>query len=172
MSLALFGLLYVPFMAGPQIGLGMDRVVASIRFNGPVFLGIRHLTNPVVAAGLAGALGLTVAVWCRWRLPREEPAGWAWPMAVALACGPVIYLALLYFTPRIPSATHRVDVQHATVYLVWRLPLGKLWTVPFVVLIFENAASRWPVALAAIRTRLVRRKAFGEVEAPEHASCD
>ena len=158
-GVALLGLLYVPFMAGPQIGLGMDRVVASIRFNGPIFRGIRHLTNPVVAAGFAIALGLLVAAWCRWKLPREEPAGWAWPMAVALACGPVIYpWYLLYFTPFLFSAATAPLIAWTfsvlPVYLVWRLPYyRKLWTVPSVVLVFEYGVALGAVALAAIRTR-------------------
>ena len=50
LGVALMALLYLPFIAGPQIGLGMDRVVASIRFNGPVFRGVRLLSNPAVAA--------------------------------------------------------------------------------------------------------------------------
>lgn len=162
LGLALFALLYVPFMAGPQIGLGMDRVVASIRFNGPVFRGVRTLTNPAVAAGIAVVLGLAVAAWCRWRLPREEPAAWAWPMAVALACGPVIYpWYLLYFTPFLFS-TATVPLVAWTfsvlpVYLVWTLPYyRKLWTVPTAVLIVE-----YGVALTAVLAGFVRRTRSG-----------
>ena len=158
-GVALLGLLYVPFMAGPQIGLGMDRVVASIRFNGPVFRGVRALTNPAVAAGLAVALGLAAAAWCRWKLPRDEPAAWAWPMAIALACGPVIYpWYLLYFTPFLFGATTVPLVAWTfsvlPVYLVWTLPYyRKLWTVPTAVLLFEYGIAAIAVLFAAVRRR-------------------
>ena len=159
LGIALFGLLYVPFMAGPQIGLGMDRVVASIRFNGPFFRGVRALTNPAVAAGLAVVLGLIAAAWCRWKLPREEPAAWAWPMAIALACGPVIYpWYLLYFTPFMFSSTTVPLVAWTfsvlPVYLVWVLPYyRKLWTVPTAVLWFQ-----YGTAIAAIVVAVLRRR--------------
>ena len=157
LAAALFGLLYVPFMAGPQVGLGMDRVVASIRFNGPVFRGIRHLTHPAVAAAVAVLLGLAVAAWCRWKLPREAPAGWAWPMAVALACGPVIYpWYLLYFAPFLfTAATLPLTVwmfSALPVYLVWEIPYyRKLWVVPPVVLVFEYGLAFAAIVIAWIR---------------------
>ena len=163
LGFALFGLLYVPFIAGPQIGLGMDRVVASIRFNGPVFKGVRALTNPAIAAALAVALGFAAAVWCRWKLPREEPAAWAWPMAIALACGPVIYpWYLLYFAPFLFSAATLPLIAWTfsvlPVYLVWQLPYyRKLWTVPTVVLIVEYAIAAAAVVVAITRRQLNRQ---------------
>ena len=84
-----------------------------------------------------------------------------------------------------PAVFHAFMFTAATAPLIaWtfsttRLPrvapaaLRKLWTVPFVVLIFEYAASRWqrwrspPFALVSCAGRL-----SDEVEAPEHASCD
>ena len=170
MGMALFALLYVPFMAGPQIGLGMDRVVASIRFNGPIFRGIRLLTNPAVAAAIAVALGLLVAAWCRWKLPPEEPAGWAWPMAVALACGPVIYpWYLLYLTPFLFTAATAPLLAWTfsvlPVYLVWQLPYyRKLWAVPPIVLAFE-----YGVAAAAVLVALARRRLTSTTKDPTSA---
>ena len=157
LGLALFGLLYIPFMGGPQIGLGMDRVVSSIRFNGPIFRGVRHLTNPALAAALAVGLGLIAAAWCRWKLPREEPAGWAWPMAIALACGPVIYpWYLLYFTPFLfSSATVQLvawTFSVLPVYLVWSIPAyRKPWTVPAAVLLAEYGTALAAVVVATLR---------------------
>ena len=159
LGIALFGLLYVPFMAGPQIGLGMDRVVASIRFNGPIFRGVRSVSNPAVAAAAAVGLGVLVAIWCRWKLPREEPAAWAWPMAVALLCGPVIYpWYLLYFAPFLFSAATVPLIAWTfsvmPVYLVWVLPYyRKLWTVPTGVLIFEYGALLAAMVAAVIWNR-------------------
>ena len=70
-------------------------------------------------------LGLAVAAWARWKLAASDPAAWAWPMAVALACAPVIYpWYLLYLTPFLFSA--------ATVPLmVWTLTA----TLAYVVLV-------------------------------------
>ena len=159
LGIALFGLLYAPFMAGPQIGLGMDRVVASIRFNGPIFRALREVSNPAVAAGVAVALGVAVAVWCRWKLPVEEPGAWAWPMAVALACGPVIYpWYLLYFSPFLfsnataPLIAWTFSVM--PVYLVWQLPYyRKLWAVPPLVLVIEYGIAGAAAVLAALRRK-------------------
>ena len=155
LGVALFALLYVPFMAGPQIGLGMDRVVASIRFNGPLFRGVRFLTNPAVAAALAVGLGVLAALWCRWKLRADDPAAWAWPMAIALAFGPVIYpWYLLYFTPflftlaAVPLIAWTFSV--VPVYLVWIVDAyRKPWTVPPSVLVFE-----YGIFLAAIAATL------------------
>jgi hypothetical protein len=159
-GVALLGLLYVPFMAGPQIGgLGMDRVVASIRFNGPVLRGVRALSHPAVAAAFAVGLGLAAAAWCRWKLPREEPAAWAWPMAIALVCGPVIYpWYLLYFTPFLFGAATLPLIAWTfsvlPVYLVWHLPsYRKPWTVPAAVLVFEYGALVAAVLYAARKGR-------------------
>ena len=169
---ALMGLLYVPFIGGPQIGLGMDRVVASIRFNGPVFRGVRLLTNPAVAAAFAVALGLAVAAWCRWKLPREEPAAWAWPMAVALACGPVIYpWYLLYFAPFLFSALTVPLIAWTfsvlPVYLVWQLPYyRKLWTVPTAVLIAEYGIAASAIAISIFRRNVGRVFRPGSLPGP------
>ena len=159
LGIALMALLYVPFMAGPQVGLGMDRVVASIRFNGPIFRAVRELTNPVIAAGFAVGLGFLIAVWCRWRLSADHPGAWAWPMATALACGPVIYpWYLLYFTPflftasAVPLIAWTFSV--VPVYLVWVVDAyRKPWTVPAAVLLFEFGV----VLLAAVGTALFLR---------------
>ncbi len=68
---------------------------------------IAAASTPQVAAGTAVILGLLVAVWARWRLEASDPAGWAWPMAVALACAPVVYpWYLLSFTPFLLHQRH------------------------------------------------------------------
>ena len=156
---ALFLLLYLPFSGGPQLALGgVSRVVAHIRFNGPVFQAIRDLSNPVVAAGVAVLLGLVVAVWCRWKLGERHPASWAWPMAASLVCAPVIYpWYLLYTTPflltpaTLPIAAWTVSV--VPVYLVWHFARsGGRWIVPgeviaaeFAIVILAAAFALWRV---------------------------
>jgi hypothetical protein len=141
---ALFALLYLPFTSGGTVPLGaVPNVVAFIRFNGPVFRALAHLGTPQIAAAIAVGAGFLIAVWARWQWRADEPAAWAWPMAVALAGAPVIYpWYLLYFTPFLCSAlTAPLIVWTFTVfpvYLVWYVPaLRKPWVVPESVMVFE-----------------------------------
>ena len=143
---ALLVLLYLPFSGGPQIALaGMTRVVEHIRFNGPVFQAIRTGFNPMVAGATAVLLGLLAAAWCRWRLGETHPASWAWPMALALVCAPVIYpWYLLYFTPflvtraTVPLIAWTISV--VPVYYVWEMSRqGGTWVVPVEILLLEFA---------------------------------
>ncbi len=166
-GVALFALLYIPFSGGPQIALGgITRVVEHIRFNGPVFRVLRELTTPAIAAAAAVALGLLVAAWCRWRLAAHHPAAWAWPMAVALACAPVVYpWYLLYTTPflvvrsTLPILIWTISI--LPVYVVWDLArTGGRWIVPGPVLIFQYAAV---VSVAAfLAAQRWRRRALRE----------
>ena len=103
---ATLALLYLPFMTGWTIPLGaITNVVAHIRFNSPIFRPLAWVITPSGAAAFALIAGLATAGWARWKLPMDSPAAWAWPMAVAVACAPVIYpWYLLYFTPFLVSA--------------------------------------------------------------------
>ena len=130
-------LLYLPFMGGGASPLGaVPNVVEHIRFNSPVFRPLAWAANPSGAAAFALIAGLATAVWARWRLEANDPAAWAWPMAIALACAPVIYpWYLLYFTPFLVSAaTAPLSVWTWTVipvYLVWEwAQFGGRWRVP------------------------------------------
>jgi alpha-1,6-mannosyltransferase len=129
--------LYLPFSSAGAVPLGaVPNVVAFIRFNGPLFKGLAALTSPTGAAAIAVLSGLAVAAWMRWRRPADDPAAWAWPMAVALACAPVIYpWYLLYFTPFLFTlATLPLIVwtySAIPVYIVWELSKhGHRWFVP------------------------------------------
>jgi len=118
-------------------------VVQHVRFNGPVFRFFAGLTSPDVAARIALGLGLATAAWCRWKLADDDPAAWAWPMAVAIACAPVIYpWYLLYFTPfllfpsTLPLAVWTCSV--LMTYTVWNvIREGGRWVVPRPVLWVE-----------------------------------
>lgn len=144
--------LYLPFVSGTDIPLGaVPNVVAHIRFNGPLFRMFAGLANPQFAAAVAIGLGLGAAAWARWRLDVNDPAAWAWPMAIALACAPVVYpWYLLYFTPflvtaaTLPLLTWTFTV--IPVYVVWELALhGGRWVVPAAIVVAEYAA---PCAVA------------------------
>jgi len=170
---ALFAVLCLMFTRGGALPLGaVPNVVAYIRFNGPVFKFIAELSNPQVAALIAVALGMLAAGWARWRLDAGDPAAWAWPMAIALACAPVIYpWYLLYLTPFLFGvATLPLTAWSFTVmatYVLWHLKRhGGHWVVPGSVVLVE-----YVVPLAAVaallwrRTDLARRAADSPVEA-------
>jgi hypothetical protein len=129
--------LYLPFASAGALPLGaVPNVVAFIRFNGPLFKALAALTEPQGAAAIAVLSGLAAAAWMRWRRTADDPAAWAWPMAVALACAPVIYpWYLLYFTPFLfTTATLPLIVwtySAIPVYVVWELSKhGHRWFVP------------------------------------------
>jgi hypothetical protein len=153
-------LLYLTFTHGHTLPLGaVPNVVAHIRFNGPLFRTIARLDSPQLAAIVAVALGMIAAAWARWRLDAANPAAWAWPMAVALACAPVIYpWYLLYLTPFLfTAATVPLAAWTLTViptYVVWHIARhGGRWAVPAAVMAVEFAV---PAALAV--HHLLRRR--------------
>jgi hypothetical protein len=114
--------------------------------------------TPQGAAAFAVLAGLTAAAWMRWRTTADDPAAWAWPMALSLAAAPVVYpWYLLYFTPFLfTRATLPLLVWTYTaipVYLVWHLSRdGYRWVVPVRVLMFEYGT----VLLVLIVQGLVR----------------
>lgn len=152
---ALLALLYLTFTRGGSLPFGaVPNVVAYIRFNGPLFRVIAWLFgSPQAAALIAVASGTLVAAWARWRLGAGNPAAWAWPMAIALACAPVIYpWYLLYLTPFLftiatwPLTAWTLSVM--ATYTVWHISRnGGRWFVPTAVLWIEYAL---PVALGAL----------------------
>lgn len=159
-------LLYVPFTAGSSLAVGaVPNVVAHIRFNGPVFKLIAAAATPQAAAMVAVLLGLGVAAWARWRLDAADPAAWAWPMAVALLCAPVIYpWYLLYLTPFLfTTATLPLLAWTFTVplaYVVWYYPVyRKPWIVPTAVLAVEYGLVACATAAQLVRRRGSSRRA-------------
>lgn len=141
---ALFALLYLPFVEGSRLPVGaVPNVIDHLRFNGPVFAALAWLASPRAAAAFAVLAGAAAAAWARYRLSRNDPAAWAWPMAIALLAAPVIYpWYLLPFTPflvsraTIPLMAWTVTV--LPVYVVWRfMQEGGKWAVPWPVLVLE-----------------------------------
>lgn len=144
---ALLAALYLAFAHDRTLPFGaLPNVIAGIRFNGPLFMAVRLATTPQVAAAFALGLGLAAATWARRRLPADDPAAWAWPMALSLAAAPVIYpWYLLYFTPFLVSASTLPltlwTVSVLPVYIVWELAYrhGYRWVVPTGVMVLEFA---------------------------------
>jgi len=129
--------LYLPFRSAGVLPLGaVPNVVAFIRFNGPLFKALAAALTPQGAAAVAVLAGLAVAVWMRFTRSADDPAAWAWPMAVALAAAPVVYpWYLLYLTPflftspALPLIAWTYSV--LPVYVVWHLSRhGYMWIVP------------------------------------------
>lgn len=114
----------------------VPNVVAYIRFNAPVFSFLASLGGPQLGAATALLLGLGAAAWARWHLDTSDPAGWAWPMAIALVCAPVIYpwyllclTPFLFTTVTLPIVAWTFSVM--PVYAVWHLSRGGgRWIVP------------------------------------------
>lgn len=156
------GLLYLAYTAHGILPFGaVPNVVAHIRFNGPLFRFIAQLSAPQMAAMFAVGAGLAAAVWCRWKLGSDDPAAWAWPMAIALAGAPVIYSwYLLYFTPflvtigTLPLIAWTITV--IPTYFVWRFAseYGSAWVVPPAVLRWEYAI---PIAVGVLLLARGRR---------------
>jgi alpha-1,6-mannosyltransferase len=157
-GIALLALLYLTFTRGETLPFGsVPNVVAYIRFNGPLFRTIAWLLgSPQAAALVVVALGMLLAAWARWRLEPGSPEAWAWPMAIALACAPVVYpWYLLYLTPFLftvatwPLTAWTLSVM--ATYAVWHISRnGGRWIVPTAVLVIEYAV---PLAVAALMLR-------------------
>lgn len=158
---ALFVLLYLPYASGVDVLFGIQNVVQHVRFNGPVFRFFMNLASADVAARVAVGLGLLTAAWCRLKLSEDAPAAWAWPMAVAIACAPVIYpWYLLYFTPfllfpsTLPLTAWSCSV--LMTYTVWEIArAGGKWIVPYPVLWAEYGVMLG-VAMALLYVRRFR----------------
>jgi hypothetical protein len=153
-------LLYLPFMTPGVMPIGaVSNVVEHIRFNSPIFRPLAWAVTPTGAAVFALAAGLAAAAWARWKLDVNAPAAWAWPMAIALACAPVIYpWYLLFFTPFVfTQSTLPLSVWTWTVlpvYLVWEwAQFGARWRVPVWLMTVEYGA-----VVAAIAFLLMARR--------------
>jgi hypothetical protein len=160
----LLGLLYAMFLDGTALPVGaVPNVVAHIRFNGPLFQGLAAMVGAQGAAASAVAIGLAVAAWARIRRRPDDPAAWAWPMAVALACAPVIYpWYLLYLTPFLVTLETLPLIvwtfSALPVYVVWEISRrGGRWIVPPLVVAIEYGV----VLAAGVTGRLLHRRAPG-----------
>jgi len=164
--------LYLPYWAADGTALGaVPNVVDRVRFNSPVFSTLSAIAFPRFAAGVALVLALAAATWARFRLSHDDPAAWAWPMAIAIACAPVIYpWYVLYLTPflfttaTLPLAVWTISI--LPVYEVWRRSrLGFRWITPVWVMAAEFGAVVLSI-LALLRVKQTPPRAPGRREAP------
>jgi alpha-1,6-mannosyltransferase len=137
--------LYLPFWDGRRLPIGsITDVVDRFRFNGPIFSEVASLAGPPAATGFAIAAGLAVAVWARRRLPVSSAQAWAWPMAAALLCAPLVYPWYLVWLAPFLVAAETMPLAIWTVsilgtYRVWQLP-DLPWAVPGWALLVEYGA--------------------------------
>ena len=131
LGIGLLVALYLPFMSGAALPVGaVPNVVEHIRFNSPIFRPLAWVITPNGAAVFALLVGFGAAVWARVKLDANNPAAWAWPMALALLCAPVIYPWYLLLLHAIPvHARHapadRLDVhRHSRLHRLGTGPLG------------------------------------------------
>jgi alpha-1,6-mannosyltransferase len=140
-AISLLSLLYLPFAWGRELPFGSVPGVMYLRFNGPVFQAVASLVRSPGAAVFAVLAGTAAALWVRRRLAADDPAAWAWPMAIALLAAPVIYpWYLLPLTPFLGTrAALPITVWTiAPVYVVWGLVReGGRWIVPTPLLALE-----------------------------------
>jgi len=137
--------LYLPFWDHGSVPIGSVRdVVGRFRFNGPMFMALASLAGPAAATALAIAAGFAVAVWARRRLLLASPQAWAWPMAAALLCAPMIYpWYLVWLAPFLVTAQTMPltiwTVSILSTYVVWQF-VGVAWAVPAWALLVEYGA--------------------------------
>jgi hypothetical protein len=141
---ALFAAVYAPYVTGGHFPLGSLGVFLDrFRFNHTVFIVTSALFTGRGAAVVAVIAGLAMAVVLRWRLSVTSAAAWAWPMATALMMSPVVYpWYVVWLAPFLVSVTTfpllAWSVTVLGTYMVWHLKeLGRPWTVPGAVLLFE-----------------------------------
>jgi hypothetical protein len=157
-GVAVLAALYLPFWDGGGLPIGsLPQVVERFRFNGPIFTAAASVAGPVAATALAILVGLAVAALGRRRLSVAAPEAWAWPMAAALLCAPLIYpWYLVWLTPFLAfAATMPLTIWTVSIlstYVVWQLPAGG-WAVPEWALLVEYGA-----LLGAASWLLWRRK--------------
>jgi hypothetical protein len=156
---AVVALLYLPFLNHGRIPTGsLGTYVQSFRFNGPVFAVLDRLAPTLFLAGLAVLVGLVTATWQRKRSAAPEwcPEAFAWPMAAALLCAPVVFpWYLLWLLPFLTSASTLLiivwTVSIIPTYVMWHLrTLGHPWgALPNWVMLLEYGC----VAIAAVVLR-------------------
>jgi alpha-1,6-mannosyltransferase len=135
--------LYLPFSDLRHLPIGsVPEVVERFRFNGPIFMALAPLAGPAAATAFAIAAGLAVAAWARRRLSLASPQAWAWPMAAALLCAPLVYpWYLVWLAPFLVAAeTMPLTIWTVSIlitYVVWQL-VG--WAVPAWALCVEYGA--------------------------------
>jgi len=160
------GLLYVPFLKHGRIPAGsLATYVQRFRFNDPIFATLERVTSAQAVAGLAVFLGLLTALRLRSKQQTCSWDAWAWPMAVSLACAPVLYpWYLLWLVPFLGTAsTAPLTVWSVSIlltYFVWYLErFGHPWQVPGWIMLLEYGSVLLAAAIVLLQQTLTNSKA-------------
>ncbi len=163
------GLLYLPFLDHGRIPIGsLGTFINSFRFNGPVFAALHRLAPPQLLVGLAGLVGLAMAVWLRKAKPEWCPDAFVWPIAASLLFAPVVFpWYLLWLLPFLTSASTLLiilwTVSITLTYVQWHLrTLGHPWgTLPGWIILLEYGS----VGIVAVMIALRRMRARSRQQA-------
>lgn len=153
------GLMYVPFVNHGHIPTGsLGTYVQTFRFNGPVFAALDGLASPRLLAALAVLVGFVTSIWLRWERDEWSPELFAWPMAVSLLCGPVVFpWYLLWLIPFLTStSTFLILIWTLTIiptYVMWHLSVvrGAWEALPGWVMLVEYGGVALIAAVIALR---------------------
>lgn len=134
LAAVVLGLLYLPFLNHGRIPVGsLGSYLQNFRFNGPVFAILNHVAPAQLLAGVAVLVGLATAIWLRTESSEWSAGVFAWPMAAALLCAPVVFpwylLSLLPFLTSTSTVLIIVwTVSIIPTYVEWHLRnLGHPW---------------------------------------------
>lgn len=134
--LAALYLVFIDF-SGQTAPVGsVTNMIRGFRFNGPVFKALAAVLTPWGATAAGVVIAMAVAALIRRSRVARDPAAFAWPMAAALVCSPVVYpWYLVWLTPFFISALAWPlvvwSVMILPVYTVWQgLHNGGTWAVP------------------------------------------
>jgi hypothetical protein len=152
-------LLYVPFLNHGSIPTGsLGTYVTSFRFNGPVFAILHHVAPAQLLAAIAVLAGLVTATCLRSTNQKWSPASFAWPMAAALFCAPVVFpWYLLWLLPFLTSTSTLLiiiwTVSIYPTYLMWhmRAVSGTWGSLPMWVMLLEYGIVGIAAAVLAFR---------------------
>jgi hypothetical protein len=148
---------YLPFTrAGvPPVGSVAD-VVDRFRFNGPAFDLLSHWAPAWGLTALAAGAGLLTA-WLLRRRGLDDPAVWAWPLAVTLLLSPMVYPWYLvwlvpFFGTRATMPLGVWSLSIGSTYVVWAAARGGAdWRVPAWALGIEYGALLVALVWLAVR---------------------
>jgi hypothetical protein len=156
--------MYLPFIVDGGWPTGSLAIfIERFRFNHLVFGVLEPILDPRALATLALLVGIGTAALLRFRTGADSPAAWAWPMAAALVCAPVIYPWYLYWLAPFLTVPANVPLMIWTVsilptYVVHYLyEHGSEWVVPWWVLLLEYG-SLAAAAVSLCVSRIVRPK--------------
>jgi hypothetical protein len=152
------GVLYIPFFDHGRIPIGsLGTYVQRFRFNDPVFAILERVSAPQLVVGVAVLVGFVIAFWLRRKTSVWSSDAFAWPMAAALLCAPVVYpWYLLWLLPFVRSAS-TVPLMIWTLsiiptYYVWHLrTLGRPWLVPWWIMLIEYGTVAMAGAIVLFR---------------------